>query len=472
MQFNSVTFLLFFGLVLSVFYLARGDSVRKTLLLISSYLFYAAWNPPFVLLLFLSTLVDWYLANRIAASGRPRVRRLWLLLSLCSNFGVLGYFKYGGFLLENFTALMQTAGVNYVPPEWSIVLPAGISFYTFQSLSYTIDIYRRKLGPSKSFLDFAFFISFFPQLVAGPIVRAGDFLPQCARINGATRDQFGWGIFLLLFGLFAKVVLADALLAPFVDTFYTSASERGALEAVLALLAFSAQIFYDFSAYSTCAIGVALCFGFVLPDNFRAPYAAVGFADFWRRWHISLSTWLRDYLYIPLGGNRHGKYRTATNLMLTMVIGGVWHGASWQFLIWGAVHGALLVIERVIQRYFAGFRAVTANWFKIVLALVTFCVVSLVWVFFRAPDLASTMEVFAALSREGKPNVLLTESMPYVVGLVAVMLCWQWATRTRSLEEHFQRLDWRLRSIAAAAALLVFAFVDLGNEHAFIYFQF
>ena len=472
MQFNSISFLIFFAVVLAVFYSRRDNDTRKRLLLVSSYVFYGAWSPPFVLLLLLSTVIDWHLANRIHMARGQETRFLFLLGSLGANLGLLGYFKYGGFLLENFTALAYHVGIDYTPPQWNIVLPAGISFYTFQSLSYTIDIYRRKIKPSQSFLDFAVFISFFPQLVAGPIVRAGNFLPQCIEIRGASRNQFGWGLFLLLSGLFAKVVLADSLLAPFVDSFYAAPSRYGALEAVSAFVAFSAQIFYDFSAYSTCAIGAAMCLGFALPDNFRSPYAAIGFSDFWRRWHISLSTWLRDYLYISLGGNRSGKFRTTVNLMTTMLIGGLWHGAAWQFVIWGGIHGVFLIIEHGLRRIFGGFRIMKGRLAGVFMGIMTFCGVSLAWVFFRAPNLNSAIDVFMALGREGNANYELGNNMPFIFGLVTIMLVWHWATRTRGLEEYIQQLDWRLRSLMAVGMLLTFAFVDLENEHAFIYFQF
>lgn len=472
MQFNSITFLIFFLIVLAVFYSFQETHQRKALLLGASYLFYAAWNPPFIFLLFLSTYVDWVLAKRIAIAANGRSRRLLLIGSLCSNLGLLGYFKYGGFILENFSALSQYAGISYSPPSWSVVLPVGISFYTFQSLSYTIDVYRRNVKPSNSFLDFALFVSFFPQLVAGPIVRAGDFLPQCITVRGATRDQLGWGFFLLLFGLFSKVVLADSIFAPFVDSFYAAPSQHGAAEAGFAIMAFSAQIFFDFSAYSTCAVGAALCLGFVLPDNFRAPYAALGFSDFWRRWHVSLSTWMRDYVYIAFGGNRGGRLRTTLNLMVTMLLGGLWHGASWQFVIWGGIHGALLGIEHGLRRLVGDIPLMTTRIAKIIVWFFTFSSVSFAWVFFRAPDLRSALEVFVAFGRESAGNPVLASSMPHILTVTVAMILWQAATRTSTLEDHFRRLGLWLRLLLATGALLSFAFAEIGNEHAFIYFQF
>ena len=334
MTFNSFTFALFFLLVLGLYQLPLSWRARKGMLLCSSYLFYAAWNPPFVSLLVVSTVVDWVAGKRIYASrGTPR--SAWLVLSLCTNLGILAYFKYSPFLLQSFSELAAGVGIVFEPATAGIVLPIGISFYTFQTLSYSIDIYRRRLRPATSFLDYALFVTFFPQLVAGPIVRASEFLPQCLEPKRADARQMGWGFILLTVGLFQKTILADQLFAPIADVIYAEPDRVSFATAWLGTLAFSGQIFFDFAGYSACAIGAALCLGFALPDNFRYPYAAIGFSDFWRRWHISLSSWLRDYLYIPLGGNRHGRFSQAASLMLTMLIGGLWHGAAWTFVVWG-----------------------------------------------------------------------------------------------------------------------------------------
>ena len=334
MTFNSLTFALFFLVVLGLYQLPLSWRTKKGMLLCSSYLFYAAWNPPFVSLLVVSTVVDWVAGKRIYAS-RGAVRNAWLLLSLCTNLGILAYFKYSPFLLNSFSELVAEVGIVFEPATAGIVLPIGISFYTFQTLSYSIDIYRRKLSPATSFLDYALFVTFFPQLVAGPIVRASEFLPQCLEPKRADSRQLGWGFILLTLGLFQKMILADHLFAPIADLIYGEPTRVSFATAWLGTLAFSGQIFFDFAGYSSCAIGAALCLGFALPDNFRYPYAAIGFSDFWGRWHISLSSWLRDYLYIPLGGNRHGRFNQAASLMLTMLIGGLWHGAAWTFMVWG-----------------------------------------------------------------------------------------------------------------------------------------
>ncbi len=272
-----------------------------------------------------------------------------MITSVTSNLSMLGFFKYGNFLLANFQWLLARAGIAYAPPHLDIFLPIGISFYTFHSLSYTLDVYRRVCQPTKSLRDFTLAVSFFPQLVAGPIVRAADFLPQLVAAPVLRRGQFYWGLLLMTLGLFEKIVLADTMLADTADTIFGYGGSLQSVDAWSGVLAFAGQIFFDFSGYSTCAIGAALCLGFHLKDNFRFPYAAVGFSDFWRRWHISLSTFLRDFLYIPLGGNRSGPARAAINLMIVMFIGGLWHGAAWTFVVWGLIHGVLLVLERLRQ---------------------------------------------------------------------------------------------------------------------------
>ncbi len=337
MPFNSLTFLVFFVIVLVGYHLPQSWRVKKTCLLIASYIFYAAWNPPFVILLWISTAVDWVAAQRIAATENRGKRRAWIAVSMVANLGLLGFFKYGGFVLDNFVTLSHAMGIPFTPMEFSIVLPVGISFYTFQTMSYSLDVYHRRAEPSPSFINFALYVTFFPQLVAGPIVRATDLIPQFEEERHATGPEFSWGLGLMSWGLFQKVVLADTLLAGAADSvFGTKAAPplwmmAGSIhwaDAWLGSLAFGGQIFCDFAGYSTIAIGTALCLGFHVPENFRFPYAAIGFSDFWRRWHISLSTWLRDYLYIPLGGNRKGRVREYVNIMITMLLGGLWHGAS------------------------------------------------------------------------------------------------------------------------------------------------
>ena len=472
MIFNSLTFLIFFAIVVAVYYLPWSWTQRKVILLLASYLFYAAWNPPFVLLLMASTVIDWIVAKRMAATEDGTRRKALLLVSLVFNLGVLAFFKYGGFLLDNFVQLAGALGLHYGPPAWDIVLPIGISFYTFLTLSYTIDVYYRRIPPGNSFLDYAFFITFFPHLVAGPIIRAADFLPQCAAPKLATRDQFGWGLALMAIGLFEKVVLADAVMAPVADTVYGAVGKAGFTDAWIGTLAFSSQIFFDFAGYSTCAIGAALCLGFVLKDNFRYPYAAIGFSDFWQRWHISLSTWLRDYLYVPLGGNRHGNRKTTRNLMLTMLLGGLWHGAAWRFVAWGGLHGSYLIAERSARRRWS-----TVPWFattgaRVLLAMGTFLLVCVTWVFFRASTLRDAVRLLKTMA-VGAPDelVLGASSAIAVVGITALLVAAHWWMRDSSLEARWQSMPWWGRSVVLATLLLSLALVP-GDDRAFIYFQF
>jgi len=471
MVFNSLLFLAFFAIVLGLHHLPLPWRVKKWNLWIASYVFYAAWNPPFVVLLWISTLTDWIAGKRLAAAEKRAHRLVWLVISLSVNLGLLGYFKYGGFVLQNFVQLLDALGIAFEPAAPDVVLPVGISFYTFQSLSYTLDIYRRELEPWDSFSDFAMFVTFFPQLVAGPIVRAADFLPQLKKPKQASARQLGWGFSLLTIGLFEKVILADTLLAPVGDKVYAAADQSGGLDAWIGTLAFSGQIFFDFSGYSNCAIGAAMCLGFVLPDNFLYPYGAVGFSNFWRRWHISLSTWLRDYLYISLGGNRLGTPRTLINIMLTMLIGGLWHGASWRFVVWGGLHGVYLLAERGIRTLAAGRDFLQRLPLQFPMALVTYFFVCITWVFFRADDFSSAFTLTWKMFGQSGANLVNAMEMFTVLGINAGLLAAHWNMRDTSLEAVVGRLPWWLRALGLSLMLLALAFTP-GEHRAFIYFQF
>lgn len=485
MLFNSWTFLLlFFPLVLVLARLTGNWTARKSLLLVSSYVFYAAWNPPFVLLLWFSTVLDWIVARFLHGTRSPGRRKAWLVLSVVVNLGMLSWFKYGAFLVENLNALAAGVGASWRWDSWSVVLPVGISFYTFQTLSYTIDVYRGTLKPASSFLDYALFVTFFPQLVAGPIVRASDFLPRCREPKSGSAGQVGWGLCLLVIGLFAKVVLADTMAAPTVESVFDGEASPGFLAAWAGTLAFSMQIFYDFSGYSLCAVGAGLCLGFDLPDNFRYPYAARGFSDFWNRWHISLSTWLRDYLYLPLGGNRGGPGRTTLNLMTTMLLGGLWHGASWMFVIWGALHGLYIVLERRLRGgslHRWPFWESTAG--RLVLTLSTFLLVCIAWVFFRARDVPSAMALLGAMLDPGAAVEaaagVLAGRPPWSAGeclviglLTAGTLVLHARLRDSSLEALFSRMaSWARPVVLGVMAFMVFVAMGGGNDRSFIYFQ-
>jgi len=474
MLFNSFTFILFFACVLVLHHLPFSWRVKKFNLLWASYVFYAAWNPPFVVLLWISTVVDWFVAKWLDKTEQKPWRIMLLISSLSVNLGLLGFFKYGAFMTENFLALMRGLGFQVQLAAPDIVLPVGISFYTFQTLSYTIDVYRRRIGPWHSFLDYALYVTFFPQLVAGPIVRASYFLPQCVEIRQASRREMGWGLSLLVLGLFQKIVVADGLLAPIAEVLYDAPGSPDCMTAWVGTLAFAGQIFCDFAGYSTCAIGVAMCLGFSVPDNFHFPYAAIGFSDFWRRWHISLSTWLRDYLYIPLGGNRKGTARTYANLMITMLLGGLWHGASWTFVVWGGLHALYLAAERPLRNRLGNRPAFQKTPVKMLLGAVTFALVCLAWVFFRADTFPRAFTIAAAMlgSVVASPDLHLGrfEALITAVTMGSILVA-HWTLRDVSLETAVQKTPWLLRSLVLAAMLVAIVMMP-GEDRAFIYFQF
>ncbi len=474
MLFNSIPFVIFFSCILALYQIPFSWRTKKIGLLVASYLFYMAWNPPFILLIILSTLIDWFVAKRLGGPNAKN-RAALIVTSLATNLGLLGYFKYGGFLLESFEQLLSLAGFQASFPQSDIILPVGISFYTFQTLSYTIDVYRGKAKPWTSFLDFALYVSFFPQLVAGPIVRSDVFLPQCRKQPVVGWDKINWGLNLFILGVFQKVVLADGLLAPVADKVYSAKEAVGSLDAWIGTLAFSGQIFCDFSGYSSCAIGIALCLGFKLPDNFRFPYAARGFSDFWQRWHISLSSWLRDYLYIPLGGNRNGKTRTYINLSVTMLLGGLWHGASWTFVVWGGLHGLYLVVERLLARIPLPESVRSGFLFRAVATLATFIAVSYAWVFFRATGFGQAFDIVQAMSSFtllGSASILTPlESVSAMLAVSGILLS-HWLLRNRSLEQLSYTVPWPLHPIINAVMVTLIINMTAGQDQSFIYFQF
>jgi alginate O-acetyltransferase complex protein AlgI len=450
-------------------------TVKKIHLLLASYLFYAVWNPPFILLLIFSTVLDFWVGKKLAQETHATKRKWLLAASLIGNLGPLAYFKYGGFFLENFVALAHGMGLDYHPAAPDIILPVGISFYTFQTMCYSLDMYRKKYAPEKSLLDFALFVTFFPQLVAGPIVRPDELIPQFKQAVKATATQFYQGLFLLTLGLFMKVVLADSLLAAPADDVFGAGKAIHPLDAWMGVLAFSGQIFFDFGGYSTCAIGIALCLGFTIRDNFLYPYAAIGFSDFWKRWHITLSTWLRDYLYIPLGGNRNGLTRTYINLMLTMLIGGLWHGASWTFVVWGGLHGLYLAIEKWIQDKRSPITAPANSRvsFRFLYALLTFMLVNITWVFFRAQDFSSAWTMLQSMFFMGNASEVVLNYL--AIGKVAVvttgmLLVHWWMRDKRVLEVAASRPWWQVGLVWSV--MLILLILSQESTSSFIYFQF
>jgi alginate O-acetyltransferase complex protein AlgI len=472
MVFNSLVFVIFFALVAGFHHSNASWRAKKLFLTFASCVFYGVWNPPFLLLLWVTILLDFFVARVLQGTEDRHRRKLLIAASLVGNLGLLAYFKYGPFVLENAAQLAQAAGIDWTPPRWEIALPVGISFYTFHTLSYTIDVYRRELIARQQLLDLAVFVSFFPVLVAGPIVRAAYFLPQLEHERRGTADQWGNGLTLLVVGLFQKMVLADGVLAPLADNAFLPDHTHSLADSWLGTAAFSGQIFFDFAGYSLCAIGVARCLGFDLADNFRGPYGAYGFSDFWRRWHISLSSWLRDYLYVPLGGNRGSALRTERNLMLTMLIGGLWHGAAWTYVVWGGMHGVFLVVERRLR----GHRPVepTSNVHLAFGIVMTFLLTCLTWVFFRAPDFATAWEMLGAMFGFGTaeaghlPSLVRAGLVTVViVGMVAIHAVY----RRHHIESILAAMSPTARGVLIGALLFSIAIAG-GGQRAFIYFQF
>ncbi|MEZ5978863.1 MAG: MBOAT family protein [Planctomycetota bacterium] len=465
MNFNSSEFLLFLPIVLIVCaLLQRHRSLRHFALLVASYVFYMAWNWYYAGLIAGSTLVDYLIGRRLGHEEDERKRKLLLITSLTLNLGVLALFKYFNFFTDSGASLLQLVGFDVQPFEHSLLLPVGISFYTFQTLSYTIDVYWRRLRPETDLGKFALFVSFFPQLVAGPIVRASDFLPQLHVDVEGSRDRVRAGMARIFRGLFKKIVLADLLATFFVDEIFAHPSQHSSLDLLLALYGYAFQIYNDFSGYSDIAIGAAMLLGFHIPENFDRPYVSRNVREFWTRWHISLSSWLKDYLYIPLGGNRGG--RTTRNLMITMGLGGLWHGAGLNFVLWGIYHGLLLVFARSSDRH-ADQRAPLTTLVRE--RFVTFHLVLLGWLLFRVRDMAHLGEYLTSFARFD----LGTAIHPAAIGLLAFAALVHFTPRgfvDRALER-FARLPELAQGAAYAVSIVVLCGLGV-DAVVFIYFQF
>jgi D-alanyl-lipoteichoic acid acyltransferase DltB (MBOAT superfamily) len=464
MLFNTSQFFVFLAIVLALFYTAPR-SWRKIILLAASYYFYMSWNAKFVLLLLTLTAIDYTSALWIARVSPGRKKKALLIVSLSANLGFLGFFKYFNFLTDNIVQLLGR------PPHsvwFDIVLPLGISFHTFQSMSYVVDVYRGEQAAISNPIDYALFIAFFPQLVAGPIVRAREFFGDLYHWRPPSGEEVLRGVLLIVLGLTKKMALADQF-AQVADTYFKNvAAHPGMLTAWSGTFAFAMQIFFDFSGYTDMAIGMAAVLGFHFPVNFRRPYLAQSITDFWHRWHITLSRWLRNFLYIPLGGNRHGALKTYRNLMLTMLLGGLWHGASWNFVIWGGYHGFLLSVERAIRRGRPA--AERWSWLFPVKALATFALVSVGWVFFRAATLRDSLHVIGQMFT-GPRGAMLTK--PWQLWLVGITLV---VALVEEKADLFERLVVAPAWVYATAVVaMLFALELIGVTDLtipFVYFQF
>lgn len=492
MLFNSLEFLLFLPLVFALYWIANqwtntsaGLKVQNSILLFASGVFYAWWDWRFLSLIAFSTLLDWFVGLQIHQANeadnpndlnhRSAIGKRWLALSLVANLGLLGYFKYANFFIDSWVETWSAIGVTMHASSLQLVLPVGISFYTFQTISYSIDIYRRKLDPTPSLLNFAAFVSFFPQLVAGPIERASALLPQIERRRCFDNDLAVSGLRLILWGMFKKVVVADTC-ARYVDEIFGNCHDHSGPTLVLGAVYFAFQIYGDFSGYSDIAIGTARLFGIQLMTNFKMPYFSRDIAEFWRRWHISLSTWFRDYLYIPLGGSRAGKWKSVRNTFIIFLVSGFWHGANWTFVIWGFIHAMLflpLLLLGLNRRHTNELDS--KRWLprlsEILGMVATFSFVTLAWVFFRAPNVEEAISFIQGMSKDW-PNFSLVSKTSLF--WIAVLLLCEWGFRTTILRSVFfssRRLHTILRWLTYSIAIWV-VMKNLNNQSEFIYFQF
>jgi len=465
MLFNSVEFLLFYVATAALYYAlapTHAWGARKLVLLLASLLFYASWKPPYLLLLGGMTAVAYATALAVAAAGDARRERRRLALGVGTSLAILAYFKYRGFLLQNLSLL----GVRLDPRLGEVLLPLGISFFSFHAISYMVDVHRRRVPPQRNVLDVALYLAFFPQLIAGPITRASQFLPQLAAARRPSPQAAERALMLIVLGLFKKVACADVL-GEYVDQVFKSIATQPGVNLGLAAYAYAFQIYFDFSGYSDMAIGLAALLGFDLPTNFRLPYVAQNPAEFWRRWHISLSTWLRDYLYIPLGGNRRGTLRTYANLLITMVLGGLWHGPAWNFVAWGTYHGGLLAAHRWWNDGAAA-PAHDAGWRVLLRRLAMFHAACVGWVLFRAESAADIAGYFSGLVR---PGLLSTPAFTRAAWWTVLAFAVHQLCAERDLGRRFLTLPPLLQA-ASYATMPVLVFLFSPATQRFIYFQF
>lgn len=475
MLFNSLVFIVFITVILLVYPRLRLRG-QNLFLLVASYVFYGYWNWRFNFLLLLSSVVDFYVGQHLHKAKNNRYKKQLLLTSVTVNLCILGFFKYYNFFIDSMAVVLNNFGFEPHMPVLRVILPVGISFYTFQTMSYTIDIYRGKLAPTTNFIDFALFVSFFPQLVAGPIERARNLLPQITKQREVSYQQVISGLNLILLGYFKKVAIADTL-APIVDKAFTNPEVLSSGELLTGIYAFSIQIYGDFSGYTDIARGVARLLGFELMENFNAPYLSRSITEFWRRWHISLSSWLKEYLYFSLGGNRKGQRRTYINLIITMFLGGLWHGAAWTFVAWGVLHGLYLAIHKFLlgqNKLDLSWPQNLAGWFMDLLKIIfTFHLATFTWILFRAKDFSTAFSYFIGILRFQNITDL---SAPVLFAMVLIIILdivqtWSgthtWLTDTKSLRPlRYLAVQLLLISVLSAAVFHVNTIIP------FIYFQF
>lgn len=488
--FTEASFWLFFTvLLLGYSFVYQKHFLRTVYLLLFSFFFYYKSSGLFFVLLIFATICDYTTGILIPISSKKWVRRLLVGISVSINLGVLSYFKYAYFYTSSVNSLLGThfEVVNYLS-LWAnnifsshldtstIILPVGISFYTFQTISYTVDIYREKLKPVRNILDFGFYVSFFPQLVAGPIVRAAEFIPQIYNKFSLSWQEFNHAYFLILNGLIKKMLISDFISINFVDRVFDNPLSYSGFENLMATYGYALQIYCDFSGYTDIAIGVALLLGFRLPINFNSPYKAINITDFWHRWHISLSSWLRDYLYIPLGGNRKGKGRSYINLMITMLLGGLWHGANIRFIIWGGIHGVSLAFHKLWVQVFPASKIKPSAWKRVLAGFITFQIVCFSWIFFRSSSIERAMEMLNQIfNRFGLESVLsMISSQLNIYGLIAIGFAIHWLpiSLKESYRGVFIKSSLALKITATLIIVLIILQVKASEIQPFIYFRF
>jgi len=473
MIFNSLQFVAFF-IIVYFLYRALNHRWQNRMLLAASYFFYAFWDWRFLSLIMISTAVDYVIGLKIYYSGDKRERNLLLLVSLIVNLGILGFFKYFNFFIDNLQSFASLFGFHLHGSTMQVILPVGISFYTFQTMSYTIDVYRNQLKPERNFLDFALFVAFFPQLVAGPIERASRLLPQITKPRMIRNDDIKQGIWLIFWGYFLKIFVADNL-AVIADRVFATPAPANGWEVLIGVYAFAFQIFGDFAGYSSIAIGIAMLMGFQLMTNFLYPYFVTNPRDFWRNWHISLSTWLRDYLYISLGGNRGTQLFAYRNIFLTMVIGGLWHGAAWTYVLWGIYHGVILIVHRVVTSISSGVKSIRLKskaWygFKI---FIMFHITCFGWMIFRSNSIEQMYSFTNSLITDvATPSLADMQSLLQILFYIWLVVGIQLIQKYKSDILAVISLSQRARvAIVMAMYCSILVFGNFGGKE-FVYFQF
>jgi alginate O-acetyltransferase complex protein AlgI len=475
MLFNSIEFLLFLPIIFVLYWFVFDKKLKyqNLLILVSSYVFYGWWDYRFLSLILLSTVVDYFIGLGISNQASLKNKRILLWCSVLFNLGVLGFFKYYNFFIDSWIDLFSSVGYD-IKSVWTlnIILPVGISFYTFQTMSYTIDIFKGKLNPTKDFISFASFVSFFPQLVAGPIERASNLLPQILKKREFKYEQGVQGLQLMLWGMFKKVVIADSL-APLVNDIFGNYQEFGGGALWLGAIYFAFQIYCDFSGYSDIAIGISKLFGFELMSNFKVPYFSRNIGEFWRRWHISLSTWFRDYLYIPLGGSKEGKWKSLRNVLIIFLVSGFWHGANWTFIVWGLFHSILFIPSFVFKtnRKFVS-SVIAENSFmpslkELFQVLITFLLVTIGWVFFRSETIGGSFNYLNFMFTSFNINSIPVKGLFYII----ILLFFDFVFKNNS-RNIFENLSTRQKHLTTMLFFIMICVHLSNNKPDFIYFQF